>query len=429
VGNIQTQNTEHSLYQYSYDRTYQLTSADNPTLQDEAYSYDRVGNRLTSLETDGLWSYNLNNELITNTQATYENDANGNTTKKTQAGQTTIYEYNARNRLSKVFLPDGRVAIYAYDPFGRRIRKQVANTATYFAYADEGLIGEYGEQGATQKTYGWKPNGLWGTDPLYMTDGGGFYCYHNDHLGTPQRLTDEFGAVVWSAGYQAFGLAMVDPVSTVENNLRFPGQYVDVESGLYYNWNRNYDPVMAKYTQIDPFGFVAGDVNLYRYVQNNPKSYFDNTGLFASINCVRCKGKNELFCLVFDDYQLQFSFRANMNNWNNAKPVNPKKDPFGTNGPLPPGEYWLTNGNSSKFGPRTPSPTNVGVPGIVKTPKGTRRDGVRFHTGKISEGCVTFGYGPVAKKQLNDIKDLIDRNTGKGGTRFTIDDRCCGGKK
>jgi len=140
-----------------------------------------------------LWSYNDNNELISDTTATYEYDDNGNTTRKTEGGQITIYEYNDRNRLSTVYLPDGRVATYAYDPFGRRVKKDVANTVTYFAYADEGLVGEYTELGAPVKTYGWKPDGLWGTDPLYQTDGGQFYYYHNDHLFTPQRMTDDQG--------------------------------------------------------------------------------------------------------------------------------------------------------------------------------------------------------------------------------------------
>ncbi|MBE0502481.1 MAG: RHS domain-containing protein, partial [Desulfuromonadales bacterium] len=83
--------------------------------------------------------------------------------------------------------------------------------------------------------------------------------YHNDHLGTPQRLTAaNDGTVVWSAAYAAFGLAVVDPASTVENNLRFPGQYADAESGLYYNFHRIYDPNSGRYTQVDPIGFAGG---------------------------------------------------------------------------------------------------------------------------------------------------------------------------
>ena len=49
------------------------------------------------------------------------------------------------------------------------------------------------------------------------------FYYQNDHLGTPQKLLDKSGAVVWQAQYTAFGLASVS-VSDVVSNLRFPGQ-------------------------------------------------------------------------------------------------------------------------------------------------------------------------------------------------------------
>jgi RHS repeat-associated protein len=182
-----------------------------------------------------------------------------------------------------VILPSGQVATYSYDPFGRRIKKQLGNDATWYVYADEGLVGEYDATGAMQKIYGWKPDGLWGTDPLYMLDGSGTYFYHNDHLGTPQRLTDATtGAVVWSAGYAAFGKATIDPLSTVENNLRFPGQYFDAETGLHYNWNRTYDPGTGRYTQVDPIGFAGGDLNVYRYVGNGVVLLFDVSGLLVN---------------------------------------------------------------------------------------------------------------------------------------------------
>ena len=97
-----------------------------------------------------------------------------------------------------------------------------------------------------------------------MRDGSGVYYYHNDHLGTPQRLSDATtGAVVWSAGYAAFGLAVVDPLSTVENNLRFPGQYFDAETGLHYNWMRTYDPGTGRNTQVDPIGFYGGIITYF----------------------------------------------------------------------------------------------------------------------------------------------------------------------
>jgi RHS repeat-associated protein len=112
-----------------------------------------------------------------------------------------------------------------------------------------------------------------------MREASGLYYYHNDHLGTPQRLTDATTATIaWSAGYAAFGKATVDPLSTIENNLRFPGQYYDEETELHYNWMRTYDPATGKYSQADTIGFYGGDYNLSRYVAGNPNAYIDPEG-------------------------------------------------------------------------------------------------------------------------------------------------------
>ena len=67
--------------------------------------------------------------------------------------------------------------------------KDVGGTKTYFLYSDEGLAGEYDESGAEIKTYGYKSGSTWTTDPLFMKEGSTYYFYHNDHLGTPQKIT------------------------------------------------------------------------------------------------------------------------------------------------------------------------------------------------------------------------------------------------
>ena len=109
---------------------------------------------------------------------------------------------------------------------------------------------------------------------------GEYYYYHNEHLGTPQKLTDADGATVWSALYSSFGEAQVIPASTIENNLRFPGQYFDTETGLHYNFFRYYDPSIGKYITPDPIG-IDSDLNLYNYCFSNPINIFDEEGLSA----------------------------------------------------------------------------------------------------------------------------------------------------
>mgnify|MGYP003565061049 CR=1 FL=1 len=58
----------------------------------------------------------------------------------------------------------------------------------------------------------------------------------------------------------------------------YAGQYYDSETGLHYNYHRYYDPKLGRYLRADPIG-LAGGVNLYTYVQNNPVNFYDPLGL------------------------------------------------------------------------------------------------------------------------------------------------------
>ena len=276
AGNITAKDTEHGDYAYQYDPMYRLAGASNPVMAAEAYQYDRLGNRTNSLATGGSWNYNLNNELLSNDSETFAYDDNGNMTSKTTATAVVHYIYDVADRLARVEDGSGGVmAEYGYDPFGRRLWKQVGGVRTYYFYSDQGLIGEYDANGMEIKTYGYKPYSVWSTDPLFQKVNGIYYWYQNDHLGTPQKIVDSSGRTVWSAVYDSFGNCNI-LVSEIENNLRLPGQYFDTETDLHYNWNRYYDPVEGRYLTTDP---IHQGMNLYAYVSGNPINFVDPLGL------------------------------------------------------------------------------------------------------------------------------------------------------
>jgi RHS repeat-associated protein len=200
------------------------------------------------------------------------------------AGNTTVYgnrtfSYDQANRLTQVQEDGITIGTYATSADGRRMMKTADSNVTVYHYDLEGhLIAESDGQGSLTRLYIYL-NGA----PLAMFAAGGetdsVYYYHNDHLGTPLRLTDAIGTVAWAADYLPFGGVDIT-VETVENYLRFAGQYHDAETGLHYNYWRYYDPKIGRYLRADPIG-LKGGINLFAYVQNNPINLIDPYGLIT----------------------------------------------------------------------------------------------------------------------------------------------------
>ena len=91
-------------------------------------------------------------------------------------------------------------------------------------------------------------------------------------------MTDAARATVWQASWKPWG--EIENISgTILNNLRFPGQYFQIETNLAYNHHRHYDAVTGSYTQPDPLGFVDGP-SIYAYAGNSPFMNVDRDGRF-----------------------------------------------------------------------------------------------------------------------------------------------------
>jgi len=116
-------------------------------------------------------------------------------------------------------------------------------------------------------------------EPLYLEK---VYYYHNDHLGTAMKLTNEAGEVKWDTNYVPFGATFGTGAVGVTNYFRFPGQYEDELTALYYNHHRYYVPDVGRYNRVDPLKTNGGDHfegSGYVYSSNNPVLFFDPTGL------------------------------------------------------------------------------------------------------------------------------------------------------
>ncbi|MBI4689046.1 MAG: fibronectin type III domain-containing protein [Nitrospirae bacterium] len=103
------------------------------------------------------------------------------------------------------------------------------------------------------------------------------YFYHVDYLGTPILMTDKNGKVVWEKESLPFGEEYFLGGS-ITNNIGFPGQYYDIETGLYQNWHRDYNPEIGRYVEKDRIG-AKGGINQFTYTKNNPINWVDPRGL------------------------------------------------------------------------------------------------------------------------------------------------------
>ncbi|MFO0988470.1 MAG: RHS repeat-associated core domain-containing protein [Alphaproteobacteria bacterium] len=82
---------------------------------------------------------------------------------------------------------------------------------------------------------------------------------------------------MWDGQFTPYGRTHAI-AGTVQNPLRFPGQWADPAAGYFYNYMRDYDPTLARYLSSDPIG-VEGGRNRYAYVAANPQSRIDPHGL------------------------------------------------------------------------------------------------------------------------------------------------------
>ncbi len=99
---------------------------------------------------------------------------------------------------------------------------------------------------------------------------------HTDHLATSRFASNSAGSVVWIWDSGAFGKEV--PTGTATVNLRFPGQYFDSETTLFYNWNRYYNPATGRYISSDPVGLAVG-LATYNYASVSPVMQTDPSGL------------------------------------------------------------------------------------------------------------------------------------------------------
>jgi len=313
-------------FTYGYNNRYELTDvSDQLPVVRYQYQYDLTGNRQLATENGVQTAYvpnNLNQYQSVNGQ-TYTYDPKGNLTND----GTNTYQYDYENRLIKAtVIASSSEAIYAYDPLGRRITKEIASTKTLFIHDQDNLLETYNcDQNlqACTLTHSYVYSNRVDESLLltrYEIPGiGKDYYYHQDALGNVIALTDTQNEVIEYVQYDPYGNPRffnqngeLIPNSSIGNPKLFTGKTLDPETGLYHFEARTYSPRIGRFLQRDPYTWAPDDPRVltnssfrfqkrlieniggnlpalqlpYLYTLNNPTNLTDPSGKNVVVNVV-----------------------------------------------------------------------------------------------------------------------------------------------
>ena len=244
------------------------------------YNWDAAGNRVSVEENGVLTAYitDNNNEYTKVGAGLVTNNANGDI--KTFDGWT--YTYDAQDRLTRA--RKGRInVVFAYDGRNRCIIRKVNAARTYFYYDDWNVIEEADNTASIVTGY---IHGSRLDEILLKAAQGDSVLYHYDDLGSVTQLTNAAGNVVETYSYDVFGTPIIRnssgdilTSSAYSNRFLFTGREFIKEANLYDYRMRVYTPELGRFLQPDPLRLDAMDINIYRFVENNPVNKIDPLGL------------------------------------------------------------------------------------------------------------------------------------------------------
>jgi RHS repeat-associated protein len=262
-----------------------------------SYGYDPAGNRsnatatlaqaLTTQATTG--TFNLANEMSAFGGQSFTYDANGNRLTENGPGGTASYTWDGRNRLQSIAQPGGVATQFTYD-FGGNLIQQ-SSTASSATSTTSYLLDQ-----VTNVVEILTP----GSAPVSLLTG----VAPDTHLATVNAagqaefaLHDAVASVAANSVTSAAlaGTNLFEPFGqTTSTGASFPfaftGRPLFAGSSVYYYRSRYFDPAAGRFLSEDTRGPLAGDLNLYRYLNNSPLSSADPfgfsyaRGLFGGLN-------------------------------------------------------------------------------------------------------------------------------------------------
>lgn len=207
------------------------------------------------------------------------------------------YEWLANGMLKTVTTPEGKKIRFEYDALGRRTAKIAGDKIYRYIWDGNVLLHEWNYPlgrrpqlvaNSEGKIYYNQPEPIENLISWIYEDGalvptgrieqGKTHSIISDYIGRPIQVYNEEGECVWETEYDIYG-----NLRNLKGNrelipFRQLGQYEDVETGLFYNRFRYYNPETGMYISQDPIGLEGNNPNLYAYVYDS-NSWVDPFGL------------------------------------------------------------------------------------------------------------------------------------------------------
>jgi RHS repeat-associated protein len=221
------------------------------------------------------------------TGESYQYDANGNMTSRTEGGKTYTQTFNAENRMVSVTV-DNQTTEFVYDGDGNMVKQVNADgSKTLF------VSGSYQEVRTSANVLTeWR---------VYYPAGGAMrvngtlYYALTDHLGSTTAVTDASGNIVNEQRYMPYGQPRLANGGALTDRL-FTGQRNIASLGLMDYKARFYSPSLGRFIQPDtivPDQTSPQAFNRFSYVKNNPINFNDPTGHFECNNIYGCTGPSD----------------------------------------------------------------------------------------------------------------------------------------
>lgn len=171
--------------------------------------------------------------------------------------------------------------VFGYDAWGRRVRKSTVNSTNRFFWEGDALLAQLDTLGTLVAGYTYYEGIDNLATQLRHDRVDTTYYYLKDYSRNVIALLARTGAgntIDNQYRYEPFGTLQGNNPTPVPNSMQFAGREYDAETQLYYDRARYIDPALGRFVSEDPIG-LAGGLNLYAFVGNDPVNGWDPSGM------------------------------------------------------------------------------------------------------------------------------------------------------